>query len=131
MPLSELTRQRTKETHLRRALRDIRDALDAYKKASDEGRIEHSPADSGYPPTLEALVDGVIDLKSASGAKIFFLRSIPRDPMQRDETAAASSTWTLRSYESPPDEPKPGRDVFDVHSTSDRIGLNGVAYSKW
>src|SRR5687768_10439913 len=81
LPLAEVARQRGAETDLRRALRDIRDALDAHKRASDEGRISRSPDQSGYPPSLTTLVDGVVDAKSPSGAKIYFLRRIPRDPL--------------------------------------------------
>lgn len=131
LPLSELARQRTKETELRRSLRDIRDALDAYKRASDEGRIVRAADQSGYPPTLTALVDGVTDAKSPSGAKVYFLRRLPRDPLHSDETLAPERTWGLRSYESPPQDPKPGRDVFDIYSLSTRSGLNGVPYKDW
>lgn len=131
LPLSELAVQRSKETDLRRALREIRDALDAYKRASDEGRIRRSPDQSGYPPSLSALTEGVPDAKNISGAKIYFLRRIPRDPFNPDHALPAERTWGLRSYESPPDDPKPGKDVFDVHSLSDRQGLNGVSYRQW
>lgn len=131
LPLSEIVMQRGKETDLRRALRDIRDALDNYKRASDEGRIVRAPDQPGYPPTLGALVDGVMDAKSPSGNKIYFLRRIPRDPLYADAGAAPELTWGLRSYDSPPGEPKPGKDVFDVYSLSERRGLNGVAYREW
>lgn len=131
LPLTEVAMQRGKETDLRRALHDIRDALDAYKRASDEGRILRSADQSGYPPSLAALVDGVTDARSPSGAKIYFLRRLPRDPLYADLAAPAESTWGLRSYESPPLEPKAGKDVFDVYSLSERKGLNGVAYRLW
>lgn len=131
MPLSEVVAQRSRETDLRRALREIRDALDAYKRASDEGRIQRSPAESGYPPDLEALVQGVADARSPGGAKIYFLRRLPRDPMFADDAVPAAQTWGTRSYESPPGEPRPGKDVFDVYSLNPRIGLNGVPYRKW
>lgn len=131
MPLAELAAQRGKETDLRRALRDLRDALDAYKRASDEGRILRSPDQSGYPPGLAALVEGVTDAKSPSGAKIFFLRRLPRDPLYPDTATLPERTWGLRSYESPPHEPKAGRDVFDVFSLSERKGLNGISYREW
>src|SRR5258706_12483859 len=84
LPLSEVAVQRGKETDLRRALREIRDGLDAYKRASDEGRIVRSPDQSGYPPTLLALAEGVPDAKSPAGAKIHFLRRVPRDPLHQD-----------------------------------------------
>lgn len=131
LPLSEIAMQRSRETDLRRALQQVRDALDAYKRASDEGRIVRAPDQSGYPPSLAALVEGVTDAKSPTGAKIYFLRRIPRDPLNRDTAASAESTWGLRSYESPPLEPRAGKDVFDVYSLSERKGLNGIAYREW
>jgi len=131
LPLTEVAMQRSKETDLRRALREVRDALDAYKRASDEGRILRAADQSGYPPNLAALVEGVTDAKSPAEKKIYFLRRLPRDPLHPDTTAPPENTWGLRSYDSPPFDPKPGRDVFDVHSLSDRKGLNGVAYRLW
>jgi len=130
-PLSQLTVQRAKEADLRKSLRQIRDALDAYKRASDEGRIVHAADQSGYPPTLAALVHGVVDAKSPTGAKLYFLRRVPRDPFATDPEVPAQQTWALRSYASPPDQSAPGRDVFDVHSLSRRKGLNGVPYAEW
>jgi general secretion pathway protein G len=131
MPLSQLAVQRSKETDLRRALREVRDAVDAYKRASDEGRIARSADESGYPPSLAALIEGVTDVKSASGAKIYFLRRIPRDPLHKERSASPESTWGLRSYESSPHDPRAGKDVFDVYSLSDGKGLNGIAYREW
>ena len=130
-PLYQVSVQRSKEDDLRRALRQIRDAIDAYKQASDEGRIIHSPDQSGYPPTLAVLVEGVRDAKSPAGATLYFLRKVPRDPFASDASSPAAQTWALRSYQSPPDQPAPGRDVFDVHSRSKHPGLNGVPYDKW
>jgi general secretion pathway protein G len=131
LPLSELAAQRNREQDLRRALREIREALDAHKRASDEGRITRSPDQSGYPPSLAALVEGVTDAKSPSGAKLYFLRRVPRDPFSGNVSAPAETSWGLRSYQSPPDAPQPGKDVFDVHSRSPGMGLNGIAYKEW
>jgi general secretion pathway protein G len=130
-PLAELSAQRTKEQDLRKALRDIRDALDAYKRAADEGRILRAADESGYPPSLEALVAGVPDAKSPASAKLYFLRRIPRDPFAVSPAAGAAETWGMRSYASAPDRPSPGRDVFDVYSLSARVGLNGVPFREW
>lgn len=131
LPLSELAVARSKEGDLRRALREIRDGLDAYKRASDEGRIQRAPDQSGYPPNLLALIEDLPDAKSLTGGRIRFLRRIPRDPFHADPDTAPEATWGLRSYESPHTSPRPGRDVFDVYSLSEKKGLNGVAYASW
>ena len=131
LPVNELVVQRTQEQDLRRSLRQLREAIDAYKQASDEGRIRKSVGDSGYPKTLEALVDGVEDQKSPNKAKIYFLRRIPRDPFSTDPTLSAADTWGKRSYESPPDDPREGDDVFDVFSRAAGKGINGQPYRDW
>ncbi len=131
LPLAELAVQRDKEQELRRALRELREAIDAYKRASDEGRIARVADGSGYPPTLEALAEGVADASSPKAAKLYFLRRIPRDPLFSDPRAPAGRTWGLRSHDSPPDSPRPGRDVFDVYSLHPGSGLNGIAYKDW
>jgi general secretion pathway protein G len=131
LPMAELTVQRNKEQDLRHALREIREALDAYKQAGDEGRVVRKANESGYPPTLAQLVDGVPDAKSPSGARIYFLRRIPRDPFYSDQSTPAAKTWGLRSYASSAEEPKEGGDVYDVYSTAPGNGLNGVPYREW
>lgn len=132
VPSAQLVFQRERERELRAALRTIRGALDAYKQASDTGRIRRQADRSGYPPDLRSLVDGVDDAGSAKeGVKIYFLRRLPRDPFWPDATTPAEVTWGLRSYASPPDDPQPGDDVFDVYSRSTRTGLNGVPYHDW
>lgn len=130
LPLAELAQKRTKEEELRQSLREIRSAIDAYKKGVDQGRIARIVGASGYPPDLGALVHGVTDAQSPRGERIYFLRRLPRDPFATIEGQAAS-TWGLRSYESSADDPKPGRDVFDVFSKSEEVGLNGQPYKKW
>jgi general secretion pathway protein G len=131
MPMVELARVRADESELRTALRQIRTALDDYRKAWDEGRIEKKVGASGYPPSLDVLVNGVKDVKQPNDVKIYFLRRLPRDPFHTDKSTPAEQTWGLRSYASPPDEPTPGADVFDVFSLSGRTGLNGIAYRNW
>jgi len=64
-------------------------------------------------------------------ARIYFLRRVPRDPFYPDPSAAPEETWGQRSYASEPADPRPGDDVFDVHSLSQRRGLNGIAYRDW
>lgn len=131
VPLGELSVQRAKEQELRSALRQIREALDIYKRAADEGRVQRRADGSGYPPTLDDLVAGVEDAKTPVQAKIYFLRRLPRDPFYPDPGVAAADTWGKRAYASPPDAPFEGNDVFDVYSLSERIGLNGTAYREW
>lgn len=130
-PLARLTMQRDKEAELRSALREIRTAIDAYKVAADQGRVQKEVDASGYPPTLQTLVDGVEDANSEKKVMIYFLRRIPRDPMFPDGSAAAADTWGLRNYASPPDAPQPGDDVYDVYSLASGKGINGVPYRDW
>lgn len=131
MPIGELVIRRSKEQDLRTALRQIREGLDAHKQAVDDGRIQHAPDASGYPPTLETLVEGVDNVKTPDKRKIYFLRRIPRDPLATDPALAAAQTWGLRSYRSPPDNPQEGEDVFDVYSLAPGNGLNGIPYREW
>lgn len=132
LPMAELGVQRFKEHELHYALREIRTALDTYKRGVDEGWIEHTMGKSGYPPSLKALVEGVTDARVPDGkSKIYFLRQIPRDPMFPDQAAPDDETWGKRSYESSHDAPEEGEDVFDVYSLSPGVGLNGIAYRNW
>lgn len=131
LPLAQIAVQRQKEHDLRLALREIRNGLDDYKRASGEGRVLSLLDGSGYPASLELLVDGVPDQRSAKPRMIYFLRSIPRDPFHDDPAVPDAQTWALRSYGSDPHDPKPGVDVYDVHSTSEQVGLNGIPYRRW
>lgn len=132
LPMAELAVQRSKEQELRAALREIRTGLDAYKRAVDEGRIVHSVNMSGYPASLQVLVEGMSDATSPDGrGRIHFLRRIPRDPMHDGAGKAEGEAWGLRSYASSADAPEEGEDVFDVYSLSTGVGMNGVPYRNW
>jgi len=123
-PLAELGWQRGKEQDLRHALREIRGAIDAYKRAADDGLIEKKADASGYPEKLTLLVEGVAVKNKPQEEKIYFLRRLPKDPITGEE-------WGLRSYASPADSPREGKDVYDVYSRSDDLGLNKVPYKEW
>ncbi|MCU6498279.1 type II secretion system GspH family protein [Rugamonas sp. A1-17] len=129
MPLVELTAKRNKERELKAAVWEIRHAIDAYKQASDSGRIARAAGASGYPPSLPALTAGVPDL-TAGGQMLYLLRRVPRDPFA-PKSLPAEATWGLRSYASAPDEPKEGADIFDVYSKSEEVGMNGMPYRLW
>ena len=131
VPLIELTVKRNREQDLRSALREIRTAIDAYKLAADQGRVHRTTLESGYPPTLSVLVEGVPDARSPDKRVIYFLRRLPADPNFPDANANPAATWGKRSYASPPDRPEEGEDVFDVYSLSDKAGLNGRPYRTW
>lgn len=132
-PMAEMAVQRSKEQELRSNLRQIREALDAYKQAVDEGHILRKAGESGYPTSLRILVDGVEDAKSpaTSRPRLYFMRNIPRDPFNKEDSIPAEQTWGKRSYASSATNPKEGEDVFDVYSLAPGAGLNGIPYRDW
>lgn len=131
LPLAQLVAQREKEAELRIALRDLRDAIDAYHRATQTGHIKLELGQSGYPPDLQSLYMGVEDAGSEDKKNLYFLRRIPRDPFFPDGSVPAEQTWGLRSYQSSPDDPQPGDEVYDVYSLSNAKGLNGVPHRQW
>jgi general secretion pathway protein G len=131
MPLVRLEAQRERESELHQSLRILRKAIDAYKEAADTGHIKMELGDTGFPPNLQLLVDGVEDIQSEKKVQMFFLRRVPRDPLFPDATVPAADTWGLRSYKSSPSDPQPGDDVFDVYTLAQGNGLNGIAYRDW
>lgn len=129
IPLAKVSVKREKEIVLRRNLRLIREACDAYKKLADEKKIEVEEDTEGYPPDLETLINGV-ELKGEdedSETKIKkFLRRIPKDPMTN------SYEWGLRSYQDDPDSDDwGGENVYDVYTKSEATALDGSKYNEW
>ena len=125
LPFARVQVQRTREVELRRALREMREAVDRYKDFSDRGMIPVKADTFGYPPDLQTLVDGV-PLKGAASAKYKFLRRIPLDPM------TGSADWSLRSMQDDPDSRSwGGQNVFDVYSKSQGMALDGTQYANW
>lgn len=131
VPYLEHTVKRQKESELRADLREIRNAIDAYKKAYNEGHILQVVGESGYPKRLEDLVVGVPDIADPLKKPLRFLRSLPADPMFIGSYQQPSETWGKRSYDSDEDNPKEGADVYDVHSLSEEKGLNDTFYNTW
>lgn len=129
LPLSETLVTAHKERELKQALREIRDAIDQYKVDNDGNSIG-----TGYPPDLQTLVIGSPQAKQGGGAgtqeRHYYLRRIPRDPFA-DASLPADKTWGLRSYDSPPDKPQAGADVYDVYSIAKGTALDGSPYSTW
>jgi general secretion pathway protein G len=131
MPLGETLLVAQKERDLRWALREIRNGLDDYKKTMERDPNFAQPGGSGYPVSLQILIEGVPDNRpQAKGTRLYFLRAIPRDPFANAQLPP-EQTWRLRSYASSPDRPEPGADVYDVHSSSDAKALDGSFYAKW
>jgi len=132
VPTLEMAVKRQKEQELRSALRDIRNAIDAYKQAVDENKITRKADESGYPPNLDVLYQGVLDASDPNKQKkIYFLRRLPRDPFYPDGSVPAAETWGKRSYASDYDKPEEGADVYDIYSYAPGQGLNGVPYREW
>lgn len=137
LPLYDMAVTRFKEHELRQALRTIRDGIDAYKAAADSGKIPRDAGESGYPKTLEQLTEPIElaakpDLNTSVAAqRMVILRKLPRDPFNDEPDMTAEMTWSTRAYASRSDDPRPGADVFDVTSKSDRKSLDGTVYSSW
>ena len=131
-PLVRNTVKRQRETELRDALREIRQALDAYKRYNDLSGGQAIPiqwrTESGYPKSLDILVDGFTptNVIAVEGTKVRFMRRIPIDPM------TDSKEWGMRGYDDKPDSTSwSGEDVFDVYTKSDETALNGTKYKNW
>jgi general secretion pathway protein G len=129
LPLAKVTIQRQREVELRRALRDMRTAIDRYKDAVDQGMIgamDVKAGSEGYPADLETLVEGVTAANDASGRKLKILRRIPIDPMTK------STEWGMRSYQDDTNATSwGGQNVFDVFTKSDGTALDGTKYKDW
>ncbi|RLE22816.1 MAG: general secretion pathway protein GspG [Acidobacteria bacterium] len=124
MPVAKFTVKRRKEMELRLALRQMRTAIDEYKRLSDQGMIPIKLGSEGYPPYLETLAEGV-DLVGQE-IKRKFLRKLPMDPMTREEE------WGLKSYQDDLDSTSwGGENIWDVYSLSESTALDGTEYKDW
>jgi general secretion pathway protein G len=127
VPLARNNVRRIRERQLREAESEIRKAIDKYKDMADGGKLGIQNQDSfGYPPSLQALVDGVKGAGQAADTKIKFLRRVPIDPM------TGKREWGMRSMQ---DDPKStgwgGQNVFDVYTKSDQKAADGTSYADW
>lgn len=133
IPYVEITVTRTKEIELRRNLREIRTAIDRLHDDWIAGRITKASlgvSDNGYPKTLQVLVDGVEE-SSTKGVKRRYLRRIPPDPFS-EKYSKQEEQWNARGYEDEPDNIMwNGKDIYDVHSKSDRKALDNTNYKDW
>jgi len=129
MPLARVTATRQREAELKRALREMRTAIDHYKDAADAQQIaslEIKVGSEGYPADLQVLVDGVAIQNDATGRKLKFLRRVPVDPMTH------STDWGKRSYQDNPDATRwGGQNIFDVYTTFEGTALDGTKYRDW
>ena len=125
VPVAKFTSRRLKEMELRQDLRQMRAAIDEYKRYSDMGLIQIDLGTDGYPAKLDVLVEGV-ELAGQVDKKLKLLRRIPIDPM------TGKREWGLRSYQDAPDATSwGGENIYDVYSRSQGVGLNGVRYREW
>lgn len=130
LPMAEVAVTRNQEVELRRSLRDIRTAIDAWKadydRAVAEKKIIAVVNATGYPESLDVLVAGN-DWGGLYPFKRKYLRRIPVDPFDEYEEG-----WGLRAYQDDPDSfSYGGTDVYDVYSQSTRRGLDGTEYRTW
>jgi general secretion pathway protein G len=122
LPLAQITIKRQRETQLRHALWEMRDAIDRYKDYADRGSFQIKADSYGYPPSLDDLVKGV----DVGGKKIRFLRRLPVDPM------TGNTEWGLRSMQDDPDSDSwGGQNVFDIYTKSEGTALDGTKYKDW
>ncbi|MDT8316413.1 MAG: type II secretion system protein [bacterium] len=130
-PLANISKKRAKEFELKRSLRILRSAIDRYKNAYDNKNIDNEIGRSGYPESFLELIEGVKDAKDPEGRMIYFLRRVPRDPMNMNEFISPEETWEIRAHDNEPDDFSGGEDIFDIRSSSDDIALDGTAYKDW
>lgn len=136
VPSAQVASKRTKELELRRNLREMRTAIDEYKKNYDKAQADQKTQQglpglkTGYPKTMQLLVEGD-DFGGLVKEKKKFLRRIPKDPFFKGE-GDDNTGWGLRSHADEFDSSNWGKeDVFDVYSLSDGVAIDGTKYKDW
>lgn len=144
MPLTKMTGKRTQELELRQKLREMRTAIDEFRRDwARDGEVMTGPlcvknkltckentGVTGYPKSFKALLgvelSGTEAATRETKAVRRYLRRIPMDPM------TGSATWGLRCYQDPPDVQEwCNEDIFDVFSKSPDEAVDGTKYREW
>ena len=92
----------SREAVLKEDLYRFRDLIDQYY--SDKGK---------YPASLQSLVDDG------------YLRKVPVDPI------TGADNWETVPAEPDPDNPGDPPGIYDVHSASPTVSMNGTPYNEW
>lgn len=133
VPYAELTVRRDKEMELRRTLRQVRTAIDAFHEDWRNGGISKTGdgvSDDGFPKTLMVLVEGA-EAGDAKGGVRKYLRRIPRDPFA-DASKEPEEQWSIRGYQDEADALSWNRiDVYDIRTTSEGTAIDGTPYESW
>jgi general secretion pathway protein G len=129
LPLKRWDEKRRREEQLRGYLHMVREAIDQYHKACEEGKIRETDVDQKkYPLDLDELVEGVdvTDPRTGLTHKERYLQSIPVDPFTEE------AEWGLRSYQDDWDSTSwGGENVYDVYSLFEGKALDGTYYKDW
>ncbi len=133
IPYAEMTVKRSNELELRRALREVRTAIDRFHEDWETGKISklgEGVSEDGYPKTLEVLVKGV-ETAQAKGGRVKYLRRIPEDPFG-ERGKPPMEQWVLVGYQDEPDSDQwGGKDVYSVRTSSEKTAIDGSTYKDW
>jgi general secretion pathway protein G len=131
MPVANTAVKRQKELELRRALREMREAIDRFQADAQrypglvQNELNGLVNQDLYPEELEQLYEGV-DIGDVTDTKLKYLRRLPIDPM------TGTTEWGTRSSRDRPDALfTDGTNIFDVHTTSEKLALDGTKYRDW
>lgn len=143
LPMVKMNAKRMRELELHQQLRTVRQAIDQFHfdwnrssnqligdlcKANQLTCADVSD-DFGYPKDLDTLLEVKLSGAQAVASKVDvrrYLRQIPIDPMTQ------SRDWGKRCYRDDPDATSwCGDDVYDIHTASTEMGLDGTPYNTW
>ena len=130
IPVAKTWVKRRKELELRQALREIRTAIDRFQwdaqhNAAMASKLNGTNQEDKYPEKLDWLYQG-FDIGDAVGTKVKYLRRLPLDPL------SGKDNWATRSSRDKPGSfGTDGINIFDVHSKSKAVALDGTHYAEW